>query len=376
MNRFRLVLLLLPIALFAASCSSAADDDANGSTESSTEEAVSHDDDDDASTAQPAGVPGGFGDVPEGLRAMVALDLPLNVSYTTGTRFDVSGTDFDVVRTTDFDAHRFIEIIGSDGVAYTMMDVGSGAQVWAEGFIGPDAAGAFSEITLLLWETEDMLFADTRTFEAISVLSELLNTDAVLGPFEPGIWSIDRPELRSGLIAQTISMGPFVDTTIIGGDSTLDVIGGSLPSVLEELDDVGGTRVGSLPYGDFVDAMGFDLTRTLLPAVFPLQTSAPTSDEQLSAMSALVEAARVSDATIAAAPAPNNPAVINITVEVNLSNIYEDAGLDLGADAATLDEIVYSVGHDIQVFVSTEEPPPIPTDVTDRSADFASIPSQ
>jgi len=318
-----------------------------------------------------------LGDPIEALRGMGESSSTLIVSYSTGSTLDTEGDELDINAPIVRGQPSFIETVGGDGVVHTTMDLGPGASVWAEGFFGPEVALAFGELEMQFWETDDGLIVDTRSFDGISAIAGVGETES-RGAFEPDVWSIDAVGAKSGIIAQAISFGPFIDTNVINTeDGPRSFIGTDLPDLLADLgepDEVG-LYTGTLPYGDVADALGLDLTRTLIPAVFPIQESAPSGDDQRAAMNLIAATAESVLADVTVGSSATNPGVIEVAVNVNLSGVYEeiqnDGSLDLSADQDRIDEATFLIEHNVQAWLSQGEVPEIPAEVTDRNDEFS-----
>ena len=372
------IALFVALLLVLASCSgSGGDGGANGGADPEAETETET----ETTVATGEGAPSVAGPEPAALlRAFADSESAVSVAYSTGTELDVDGTDLDIDSAVDVMRPSFVETVGSDGTLHTRMDVGTGAAVWAEGFFGPEVALAFSGVELQLWETADQLVIDTSSFEAITPVAESVNIGGNLGPFEPDVWSLDRPELKAGLISQTTAFGPFIDINVLQAEGgTFNFATESLPALIESLDAVeeGGVLRASVPYGDVADLMGLDLTRTLLAVLFPIQESVPTPAQQIAAMDLVVSTARSATAELTAGPLPDNPAVVQVTVTVDLSDMFQqldaDSAVDLSNAADTVDGAELRVEHNIQVGLSPVFPPLVPEDVNDRSAEFAGV---
>jgi len=317
----------------------------------------------------------------DGLRALAEANSTVSVAYSTQTTLDVDGTEFDIDAQIQNGLPSFIETIGTDGVVHTRMDVGSGAAIWAEGFFGEDVATAFIGVGLDLWETGDELIIDTSSFQSIVPIATSINIGSSLGPFEPDVWSLDRPELKAGLISQTTAFGPFIDINVLQAEGgTLTFASETLPDLLESFETTeieGPFLTATAPYGDLVDAMGLDLTRTLLSALFPIQEDVPTPDQQIQAMDFITATARTAIAEVTAGPSPADPNLVELTITVDLSNMYEqladDGPIELGNTADVVASTFLEYQHRIQAWPSNALPQPIPTDVNDRSAEFAGV---
>ena len=318
-----------------------------------------------------------LGDPIDALRSMGDSASTLVVAYSTGSTLDTEGDDLDINAPVLRGQPSFVETVGADGVVHTTMDLGPGASVWAEGFFGPEVAQAFGELEMQFWETDEGLVVDGRSFDGISALAGVGETES-RGAFEPEVWSIDGVGAKPGIIAQAISFGPFIDTNVIvTEDGTRSFIGTELPDLLaalEESEDAG-LYIGTVAYGDVADALGLDLTRTLIPAVFPIQESAPSSDDQRDAMTLIAASAESVLAEVAVGSSATNPGVIEVVVNVDLSGVFEDVqadgSLDLSADEDRIEDAIFLVEHNIQAWLSQSDVPEIPANVTDRNEEFS-----
>ena len=130
-----------------------------------------------------------------------------------------------------------------------------------------------------------------------------------------------------------------------------------------------------MAYGDVADALGLDLTRTLIPAVFPIQESAPSGDDQRDAMTLIAASAESVLAEVAVGSSATNPGVIEVVVNVDLSGVFEDVqadgSLDLSADEDRIEDAIFLVEHNIQAWLSQSDVPEIPANVTDRNEEFS-----
>ena len=371
------IALFVALLLVLASCSGSGDGGSSGGVDSEAETETETDD----TVATGDSAPSVVGPEPVALlRSLADSESAVSVVYSTGIELDVDGIDLDIDSAVDVMRPSFVETVSSDGTVHTRMDVGTGAAVWAEGFFGPEVALAFSGVELQFWETADELVIDTSSFEAITPVANSVNIGGNLGPFEPDVWSLDRPELKAGLISQTTAFGPFIDINVLQAEGgTLNFATEVLPALIESLDtaEEDGILRASVPYGDVADLMGLDLTRTLLAVLFPIQESVPTPAQQLAAMDLVVSTARSATAELTAGPLPDNPAVVQVTVTVDLSDMFQqldaDSAVDLSNAADTVDGAELRVEHDIQVGLSPVFPPLVPEDVNDRSAEFAGV---
>ena len=371
------IALFVALLLVLASCSGSGDGGSSGGVDSEAETETETDD----TVATGDSAPSVVGPEPVALlRSLADSESAVSVVYSTGIELDVDGIDLDIDSAVDVMRPSFVETVSSDGTVHTRMDVGTGAAVWAEGFFGPEVALAFSGVELQFWETADELVIDTSSFEAITPVANSVNIGGNLGPFEPDVWSLDRPELKAGLISQTTAFGPFIDINVLQAEGgTLNFATEVLPALIESLDtaEEDGILRASVPYGDVADLMGLDLTRTLLAVLFPIQESVPTPAQQLAAMDLVVSTARSATAELTAGPLPDNPAVVQVTVTVDLSDMFQqldaDSAVDLSNAADTVDGAELRVEHNIQVGLSPVFPPLVPEDVNDRSAEFAGV---
>lgn len=361
--------IMLALVLVATACSSggsesdaSSDADVAGESESDVESGS------EAETID-AGDPVGS------LRALASADSPISVAYSTGINLDVADGDSDIEIPILPNLPSFVETIDeSEGVIHTRMDVGTGAAVWAERFLGLEVARFFADIDLQLWESGGDLIIDTTAFEA------LVPVGTSLGPFEPDVWSLDRPELKPSLIAQTAAFGPFIDSNVLrASEGSFNFAVDDLPNLIEsaQLTDADGALTGTVPYGELVEIMGIDLTQTLLSALFPIEESLPGSDQQIAAMDFLVDFAESTSAQITAGPLVGNPSVTEVTVAADLSEIYEriagEGIVDLGATEGAVEGAILEVTHNFQIGLSPVFPPVVPADVVDRSEEFAGV---
>lgn len=128
-------------------------------------------------------------DLLRSIQGLTQEDRAFRVSSSTGQILRSSGLGVDLVQAVDPSRPSVIAEVAADGDFYVSLDLGPLLAVLVGG--NPEVADALDQASMQIWVTDDVLVIDATGYQGIADL----NPTADLGPFRPGIGTVDLARL-------------------------------------------------------------------------------------------------------------------------------------------------------------------------------------